>query len=221
MNLNRILLHKKIQDLTYDTVFTEKPMSDLVDFDYQKILDPPPENTSSQTQKELQVVSYATLHRNSKDILLIDRMDVDMDGYYIDFLNARKLYYPQRYINLFYDVVEPVLMNAKSFWNRPRPSQLAKVYDIPIRVVVTDTIHTASYPSGHTVYSKLVSNILSDIYPQFSKSFDKIAQKTAEARVKQGVHYPSDNAASIKFSNYIYNKLEPKLRKYYGDSQTA
>ena len=218
MNLNLILLNDKIKNLTYDTVFTEKPMSNLIDFDYKTILSPPPENTSSKTQKELAIVSKFTLNRTQEDLKLIYNMDVDMDSYYINFLKKNNLKYPERYINLFYDVVEPVLMNAKSFWNRPRPSQLAKLYDIPIRVIVTDTIHTASYPSGHTVYSKLVSNILSDIYPQYSKSFDKIAQKTAEARVKQGVHYPSDNAASIKFINYIYNKLQTKLRKYYDNS---
>ena len=215
MNLNLALKHQKISELTYDAVFTEIPMSDLIDFDYKKILGPPPANTSPTVQKELKLVSEQTSKRTNDDYDLIYRIDEDIDGFYIRLLKSYELEYPQRYINLFYDVVAPIVKNAKSFWNRPRPTQLAKLYNIPIRVIVTDTIHTASYPSGHTVYSKLVSNILSDIYPQFSKSFDKIAQKTAEARVKQGVHYPSDNAASIKFSNYIYNKLQPKLRKYY------
>lgn len=214
MNLNLILKNKKIKQLTYDFVFTEKPMSDLVDFDYKTILHPPPENTSYTVQKELDLISYATLNRSKDDYDLIFTMDEDMDSFYIKFLKSQNLEYPQRYIDLFYDIVEPILMNTKSYWNRPRPYQLAKLYGVDIDVIVTDTIHTASYPSGHTTYSKLVANILSDIYPKFADSFDNIAKKTGMARVKQGVHYPSDNAASFKFADFVYKKLYPKLKKY-------
>jgi hypothetical protein len=218
MNLNLLLKNKKIKELTYDTVFTEVSMSDLVDFDYKKILDPPPENTSSITQKELEIVSRATLNKTSDDYDLIFRMDEDIDSFYVRFLKSQgqNYEYPKRYIDLFYDIVEPILMNTKSYWNRPRPAQLAKLYGIQIERIVTDTIHTASYPSGHTVYSKLVANILSDTYPQFADSFNNIATKTGIARIKQGVHYPSDNKASFKFADFVYRTLKPKLEKYYG-----
>lgn len=216
MNLNLLLKNKKIKELTYDTVFTEVPMSNLVDFDYKKILNPPPENISSITQKELEIVSRATLNKTTDDYDLIFRMDEDIDSFYVRFLKSQgqNYEYPKRYIDLFYDIVEPVLMNTKSYWNRPRPSQLAKLYGIQIERIVTDTIHTASYPSGHTVYSKLVANILSDMYPQFANLFNNIAKTTGIARVKQGVHYPSDNEASFIFADYLYKKLQPKLQKY-------
>jgi hypothetical protein len=65
------------------------------------------------------------------------------------------------------------------------------------------------------VYSSLVANILKDMYPQIdSKQLDSIVLSVAEARVKQGVHYPSDNKASLIFSKFIFNKLNSKLRKY-------
>lgn len=214
MNLNHILKYKKIKSLTYDSVVVEKPMSDIVDFDYKKILSPPPENISQQVQKELDLVSYATLHRTDKEIEFVLKMDEDMDQFYEELLEKYNLSYPRRYIHLFYDIVEPVLMNVKSYWNRPRPKQLADMYGIKIDRIVTETIHTASYPSGHTVYSKLVANILSGIYPQLSDKFDNIAKNTGIARVKQGVHYPSDNVSGFKFSNFVYNKLQPKLGKY-------
>ena len=130
MNLNLLLKNKKIKELTYDTVFTEVPMSNLVDFDYRKILNPPPENTSYTTQKELNLISYTTLNKTQDDYDLIFRMDEDMDSFYVRFLKSQgqNYEYPKRYIDLFYDIVEPVLMNTKSYWNRPRPSQLAKLY---------------------------------------------------------------------------------------------
>ena len=216
MNLNLLLKNKKIKELTYDTVFTEVPMSNLVDFDYRKILNPPPENTRYTTQKELNLISYTTLNKTQDDYDLIFRMDEDMDSFYVRFLKSQgqNYEYPKRYIDLFYDIVEPVLMNTKSYWNRPRPAQLAKLYGIQIERIVTDTIHTASYPSGHTVYSKLVANILSDMYPQFADSFNNIAKTTGIARIKQGVHYPSDNKSSFTFSDYLYKMIHPKIQKY-------
>jgi membrane-associated phospholipid phosphatase len=141
-------------------------------------------------------------------------MDEDIDSFFIHFLKNNRLEYPERYINLFYDIVEPILMNCKNYWNRPRPNQLAKLYGTKIDVLVTDTINTASYPSGHTVYSKLVGNILTDMYPELSSQILSIAERTGKARVQQGVHYPSDNGASFVFSNYVYDKLKNRLKQY-------
>jgi hypothetical protein len=62
------------------------------------------------------------------------------------------------------------------------------------------------------VYSSLVSNIIKDKYPKINRQkLDNIVNLTAKARVLQGVHFPSDNKASIKFSNYVYNKLKDKI----------
>ena len=214
MNLNLALKYKKIRELTYDSVVTEKPMSNLVDFDYKKILQPPPSNTSQIVQKELKFIYEQTSRRTNDDYDLIFRIDEDIDSFYVRLLKSYKLEYPERYINLFYDVVEPILLNTKSYWNRARPVQLAELYNIDIERITTDTIHTAAYPSGHTVYSRLVRNILGDLHPNLSKNFDAIVEQTAKARIKQGVHYPSDNVASFVFSDYVYGKLQPKLKKY-------
>jgi membrane-associated phospholipid phosphatase len=107
-------------------------------------------------------------------------------------------------------------MNTKGFWNRPRPIQLAKLLNIKLDAIITDTVHSASYPSGHTVYSSLVANIIRDLYPQVNTSqLDKVVTDTAKARMMQGVHYPSDNQASIIFSKFVFNKLNAILKKDY------
>lgn len=218
MDLNNILFRNKIESLGYDKVYLEKPMSNLVDFDWRNILPKPPSNSSNETKKELYLISKETNKRSTQDIDLIHSVDLDLDTPFIKLLNKYKLLYPQRYINLFYDIAHPILINTKSYWNRPRPNQLAKLYKIDIDLIITDSIHTAAYPSGHTVYSRLVANVLKDLYPQINKKeLDNIVLETAKARIIQGVHYPSDNKASLIFSNYIFNQLNPKLRKYYND----
>lgn len=210
--------YNKIDDIGFDTIYLERPMSKLIDFDWKHILEPPPKNSTSKTLEELRLLSKVTKNRTKKDIELVYNIDQDMDTPFILLLKKYRLFYPQSYIELFYDIVRPVLLNIKGIWNRPRPQQLAKIYGIDISVILTDTTHTAAYPSGHTVYSNLVSLILESIYPQINqKELDNIVLETAKARIIQGVHYPSDNKASLIFSKYIFDKLNPKLRKYYND----
>jgi hypothetical protein len=68
------------------------------------------------------------------------------------------------------------------------------------------------------VYSSLVAHILKDIHPQIKQQqLDNIVSETAKARVLQGVHYPSDNMASLIFSKFMFDKLNNKLRKYYNE----
>lgn len=219
MNLNLVFKSKKIKELTYDSAVTEKPMSDIVDFDFKNILQAPPSNISQIVQKELKIIYEQTSRRTNDDYDLIFRIDEDIDSFYVRLLKSYKLEYPKRYIDLFYDIVEPIVLNTKSYWNRPRPVQLGKLYNIDIEQIVTDTIHTAAYPSGHTVYSRLVRNILVDLYPNLSKKFDIIVEKTAEARIKQGVHYPSDNKASFVFADYVFKQINPKLLQYRGSDE--
>jgi hypothetical protein len=215
MNLNEIFFKAQIDGLTYDMVYTERPLSKIIDFDWKYILKAPLKNSDKQTLEELKLISTECKKRSQKDIDLIYSIDTDLDTPFINLLNSYKLTYPWEYINLFYDIVHPLLLNTKAFWNRPRPSQLADLYNIDINVIVTDTIYTASYPSGHTVYSKLVANILHFIYPQIRiNQLDNIVTTTAKARIMQGVHYPSDNKASLIFSDTIFNKLNPKLERY-------
>lgn len=218
MNTLNLLYKSRLDSLGYDTIYLEKPMSNLIDFDWKKILKSPPPNSSKETLKELTFVSKSTLNRNQKDIELVLNVDVDMDTPYILLLKKYNLEYPQNYINLFYDIVRPIISNIKSYWNRARPKQLAELYSININVILTDTHHTASYPSGHVVYSSLVSKILKNLYPQIKQQeLDNIVSQTAKARILQGVHYPSDNEASLVFTKFVFDRLNPKLRKYHNE----
>lgn len=212
INLNALLKYDEIEKLGYDTVYIEKPVSNIISFNWKSILSAPPSNTSKQTLTELGVVSKSTLNRTDQDIELVHKIDQDPDSYFIDLADEYKVEYPMYSIKQFYEVVRPVLFNIKGLWNRPRPAQLAKYYNIPIDVIVTDTHHTASYPSGHTVYSTLVAMILKHHYPVIDqRKLDILVENTAKARVLQGVHFPSDNKASIKLTKFLFNTLKDKI----------
>jgi hypothetical protein len=218
MNLSLLLKYKEIESLAYDSVFLEKPMPDIINFDYRNILSAPQTNTEQKTIKELEYLSYLTLNRSTEDLNKVHEIDQDIDPLFINILAKNNIVYPIDYIKTFYNIIKPVLMNTKGFWNRPRPIQLAKLLNIKLDVIITDTVHSASYPSGHTVYSSLVANIIKDLYPQVNSSqLDKVVAETAKARMTQGVHYPSDNRASIIFSKFVFDKLNAIIKKEYYD----
>ena len=212
MNLALVFSYDKIEKLTYTDIRLEFPVSNIISFDYKTILDAPPANTDPKTLKELKFVAESTFNRSDAEIEQIYKIDSDLETPFVDLLSRYKLEYPQEYIDRFYNLVEPLLMNIKHYWNRPRPAQLAKLLNIPIDPIVTGTIHTPSYPSGHTMYSRLVANILKHHYPQIeNKILDNIVYDTARSRVMMGVHFPSDNQASILFTNYVFKKLISKI----------
>jgi hypothetical protein len=208
-------LHKnKLESLGYDTIFLEQPVPNIYkNINWKNILLPPPSNLSKITYRELQLLSQLTQSRTQKDIQLVYNIDKDMDTPFELLCKSYEVEYPRADIKAFYDLIRPILLNVKGYYNRPRPAQLAKYLNIPIDVIVTDTHHTASYPSGHTVYSKLSSLILKDRYSQIDQTkLDNIVNIVKRARMLQGVHYPSDCDASLLFTTVLFNETQGSFR---------
>ena len=94
----------------------------------------------------------------------------------------------------------------------------AKIMDINIKVTRTKTHQTPAYPSGHTAYAALGAYLFADMYPSYSSEFFKMINLAGLARCLQGVHYPSDNEASMVISGAIWQdiryKLFPELQPY-------
>jgi hypothetical protein len=210
MNLLYYLHKDKLDSLGYDTIYLEQPVSDIVkDINWKQILSNPPNNTSKVTLKELELLASLTKNRTPKEIELVYNIDQDLDTPFELLCSSYGVEYPKTHIEEFYHIIRPILQNTKSYYNRPRPNQLAHYFDLKIDIIVTETHHTASYPSGHTVYSKLVSLILKDKYNQIDQTkLDNIVNQTKQARMLQGVHYPSDCDASLIFSTTLFNKLK-------------
>jgi hypothetical protein len=212
MDLNKYLKNKDLQDLKFDTVYTEQPIPDIVQINWKNILGPPPSNDSSLTYKELLFVAKKTLNRSQQDSEFVHKIDQDMDSGFINLLQEYNMEYPVKIIDEMYNIIEPILMNVKNLYNRARPLQLANFFGIKIDTIITDTIHTASYPSGHTVYASMVSRIIQKTNPSIPRQkLNNLVDQTALARILQGVHYPSDNSASIQLTNILFEHLYPKL----------
>lgn len=212
INLNSLLKFEEIDNLGYYTGYSYLPVADVIDFDWKNLLEAPSTNTSKTTISELAKVSTLSNNRSDSDLKLVKTIDQNPDMYFMELCDEYKVKYPLDSIQEFYNIIKPVILNIKGFWNRPRPTQLAKYYNMSIDVFVTDTHHTASYPSGHTVYSSLVASIIKYHYPVIdSRKLNILVANTAKARVLQGVHFPSDNQASLILTEKLFNKLKDKI----------
>jgi acid phosphatase (class A) len=206
--INSAINTTNIDNIKYTTKIVEdKEVSQLINFDYKSILDNPPKNSSVSTLEELIYISKITHNRTDEDIEFVNKIDKNPAFLIIDFCNNKNIIFPKTDFNHLYKTIKPLILNTKYYFNRARPDQLAKFYGLTINIIETDSHHTPSYPSGHTVYARLAANLILESNPEFQYELDLIVNKSAHARVLQGVHYPSDNKASIIFTDYIFKRL--------------
>jgi acid phosphatase (class A) len=206
--INSVINTTNIDNIKYTTEIVEdQKISQVIDFDYKSILDSPTKNSSISTLEELIYISKITHNRTDKDIEFVNKIDKNPATLVIDFCKNKNIIFPKTDFDDLYTIIKPLILNTKYYFNRARPYQLAKFYGLTINIVETDTHQTPSYPSGHTVYARLAANFILKSNPEFKYELDQIVDKSAYARVLQGVHYPSDNKASIIFTDYIFKKI--------------
>ena len=196
----------------HQTPYANMSFPELQGIDFLSIAPKPNKNSSPQTKKELKSIAQYANNRSIEDIELVYLIDEEPLDLFEPIIEKYKLDFSYHKFNTIYqNVVTALIDHAKFYYNRARPFQVAPYYNIKIDRLMTPTHHTPSYPSGHTIYGALAGQILSEKYPEKKGFFDKIVYKIGHARVLQGVHYESDNKASIQ----IMNKIYPKLSEYY------
>lgn len=98
----------------------------------------------------------------------------------------------------------PIITYLKMQYNRPRPFQLAGVYNIPLypRVKVGST--ESSYPNGHVLQSCWIAHKLSLLHPELSSDWWHFVLDIKAGREELGVHYVSDGLFALQ----IYQALK-------------
>ena len=157
-------------------------VSDRITIDWKNVLPKPPENNSEEP--------------------------LDL---YNGVLKEYNLQMPNSAFDKIWNIARPIVMNLKYQYNRPRPVQIAERLGFKVNVIETKTHQTPAYPSGHTVYTAMGAYILSDMYPELSSDFFGKIGEAGLARCLQGVHYPSDNEASMVISGAIWQDIRYKL----------
>ena len=204
-------LAERIDSIVYTTDKKTFKVSNQLTIDWANVLPEPPKNSSKETKKELKYLADITenLSISQKNLVyLVDKEPLDL---YNDILRRHDLKMPREIFNKVWRMTEPVIMNLKHKFNRPRPEQLAKFYGLNINVTETKTHQTPAYPSGHTAYCAMGAYILSDLYPEHSSEFFGKIGDAGFARCLQGVHYPSDNEAGMVITGAVWQNIRYKI----------
>lgn len=118
---------------------------------------------------------------------------------FYEYLDAKGLDYSRDEILKIIHDTEPTLMALKNYYNRPRPAQVNST----LQPRKSSTAQSPSYPSGHAFQAFLIAEHLGKKYPLHYFKFQRIAHRIADARVKAGLHYPSDNRAAYRMAHNL------------------
>ena len=211
-------LSSRLDSVVYTNKTRTWKVPKIITIDWEGVLPEPPKNTSEETKKELQYLEKLTSNLGYEEKNLIDLVDKEPLDLYKPIFSKMGKPIPKKDFEKIWKISEPIVNNLKHKFNRPRPKQLGDLLNYKINVRESKTHHTPAYPSGHTVYAALGAYLFSDMYPHKSSEFFKMISLAGLARCLQGVHYPSDNEASMVISGAIWQdvryKLFPQLKPY-------
>lgn len=210
--------NKKLVDLKYKNLtFHNRPteLENTIPIKYFDKIQSPSSNDSEQTKKELLYTQKLTTSRKPEIIDTVLTIDKDPLIIFKHFLSKRTLYFPELQFNQLYSILYEIVLDIKYYYNRPRPNQIAEFYNINLDIISTKTHHTPSYPSGHTAYAALAYELLTELYPEYNTKFKELLSKVSKARLIQGIHFESDNEASISLVHSIYPDLKKIIMENY------
>jgi len=206
---------KFVKEQIANMKYTDNPktwdVSDKITIAWDDVLPDPPTNDGEITKREILYVSELTKNRTNSQVDLIKLVDNEPTDLYHKTLRKLNLEFPGKIFDKSWNILKPIIKNLKHKHNRPRPYQLAEKYGIPINLLDSKTAQTPSYPSGHTAYAALGAYILAAKYPQFSEYFFDKVQTAGMAGMLMGVHYPSDNEASMIITGAVWEDIRYKL----------
>ena len=195
-----------------ESIYANMDFPEVGNIDLFDIVSPPAKNSSTQTLNEIKKISSLTKNRSKQELKLVYEVDTDPLLLFLPLIEDLKLDFDRGlFSKVYYYCVSAIIDHLKHYYNRARPFQVADLLQVKINRIITKTHHTPSYPSGHTMYAALIGEFLIDKHPEHQSKIDAVTERTGLGRVLQGVHYPSDNEASIKIIKTIF----PNLKKYF------
>jgi len=160
-----------------------------------------PSDMSMKTLNEIK-----SLQVQKMDVPYADKYDNIHAAFKQLFVN-RKRKYPSDLVNTLIAKSQPVILRIKNYHDRPRPNVLAKKFGIDLLYHKMSSAQTPAFPSGHSAQSKLISLVLSDMYPEMKREFTDVAAHVSNSRIVARVHYKSDKDIGERLGQDLYNHL--------------
>ncbi|WP_158626785.1 phosphatase PAP2 family protein [Bradyrhizobium sp. RP6] len=134
-------------------------------------------------------------------------------GYWVSLMaaNNREHHYTLVIMNLAVRIGQIVAAFYKDYYKRPRPS-----YACPGLLPAFGPPAHASFPSGHSLQSWLMSLFLEEVACSYKCELEWLADRVAVNRERAGVHYRSDTEAG----KFIAEKCKAKIMALPVSSKT-
>ena len=201
---NAVYTNDGIKDKHAEKIEYVKTKGLFKDFNMSKYFTKnPPKNTSIQTYQEL-----LYLKDLPEDDNFVEKHD-DIEGVMEEVCKEHNLTFPK-------DLVKELLkscsmLELKYHYNRPRPFQLAKYYNIKLGEHVMESMKTPSYPSGHSAQGILVGKVLQTKLPINTDAFIEAGKRISYSRNVGRAHYPSDSRMGEIIGDVMFNHIKHKI----------
>ena len=187
----------------------EKPVKNYKG-DYKDLnVSEPTENTSSKTREELKSMQGLMKGRTPEIEKSVKNHD-DKVAYAVEqVLKKNNLKYEVSTINKLAEVGSGIVRYYKNKFQRVRPYNLSEALDMKLdhMSLDSDSMKTPSYPSGHSLQSRLVAMYYAERYPEHKQKFMMAADECGEGRVYAGWHFMSDHYAAVKLAKQVYPNI--------------
>lgn len=183
---------------TFKDAVLPKNDSELVKDELNEITDSL--NVVSQPENQNYLKRYLAYDRNLIQALssIFKQKDIDVEELIIEIVKD----------------VQNLIYRLKFHYQRPRPFQLAQYYKLKLFPYKSHSAHTPSYPSGHTIQSIVILNVIGNKYPTEYQYCKELIEDIAYSRIFLGLHYPSDNDGAREIGKAILK--HPEFTKKYG-----
>lgn len=172
---------------------------------------PPAKNTSNIVKKEIDYL--VKLGQSDTPTTPARKLaeDIETDSQkvykmYLKYAGENGLMYHEDHLKSVAKDTETLAYLVKSYYNRPRPYQLA--YVLGKNIIPVKMAKTSSYPCEHTLTAKVLAYQLSYNNPKHKDNLHAIAKKIELSRYYGGLNFPSDTVASIKLAEILKNRMK-------------
>ncbi len=177
------------------------------EFDYllkktQKIV--PFTNNSKETAKELDYMMGKIVAIDNEVIKEYKNIEDDLHEYFKQQFESIEVKCTEKDWKML-KALECLALKLKFTHCRPRPNQLAYYYNLRLYPLFPST--TPSFPSSHTIQTRIITTLLKVRHPEKADKIEEIFHKIKNSRVFSGMHYPSDNTEAYKICNIILSDV--------------
>ena len=159
---------------------------------------PPPINSSRETLRELHWLR--DFNNGLVNEVLVKEGD-DVKGAFRE--------YPKKYVKELVKDSGKIIYELKYKYNRPRPAQVAKFLQLEdFDTTTLDSMHTPSYPSGHSVQGIFVGRALGKMFKEHKDELFEIGKMISKSRLMARAHYPSDSKFGEQVGEILFQNLK-------------